>query len=81
MCWANTNAPQARSLQGATGLTFLGRTSDSPAGNANTGCDYGPWSAQMLMRSPASGLTATWGVPGPVSSWASQSYAHRIYIR
>ncbi|MSP63617.1 MAG: hypothetical protein EXR72_25390 [Myxococcales bacterium] len=81
ICWTPTVSPYARSYQGFAGLPFLGRTSTTPNDMANTGCDFGPWDAQMLLRSPAiSPLTTTWGMQ-PVAGWNVQAYAHRLYIR
>ena len=82
ICWSTrANSPYSRTLQGDNGLFFLGQTSAGANENANSGCDYGPWQAQMLMRDPhASSMNAMWGV-GPVGTWANQSYAHRVYIR
>ncbi|MSP59977.1 MAG: hypothetical protein EXR72_06485 [Myxococcales bacterium] len=81
ICWTPMVSPFARSLQGAAGLSFLGRTSVAPSDMANTACDFGPWDAQMLMRDPAlSTLSTMWGMM-PVANWGVQVYAHRVFVR
>ncbi len=80
-CYAPTASSRVRSLQGGNGITFLGNTSESPASTANSGCDYGPWGAQILVRDySAAGLTANWGT-SPVAQWSNQGYDHRILVR
>ena len=81
ICWAPKTSPYARSYQGISGMRFLGRTSAKPAATANSGCDYGPWGSQMLIRrSSVSSLTTTWGM-SPVADWTKQAHAHRVFVR
>jgi hypothetical protein len=81
ICWAPGHTLAVRTLQGLSGLSFLGITSGSPNASANSGCDYGPWNSQMLMRHPSGGaLTAMWG-QSPVANWSLHSFEHRIYVR
>jgi len=83
ICWAPTDSYQARTYQGQNGLTFLGQTVPSaPNPTANTGCDYGPWGTEILIRNASLGasFTAAWGI-APAASWSTQPYAHRIYVR
>ncbi len=81
ICWTPKVSPYARSYEGISGMRFLGRASAKPNANANSGCDWGPWSSQMLIRRPSvSSLTTTWGM-SPVGDWTKQAQAHRVYVR
>ena len=81
ICWTPKASPYARSLQGISGMRFLGRASATPNASANSGCDWGPWAAQMLIRRPSlSSLTTTWGM-SPVADWTKQAQTHRVFLR
>jgi hypothetical protein len=81
VCWTPLVSPFPRSLQGRAGMPFLGRTSGTPLASAGSGCDYGSWNSQMLMRNPAlSQITTMWGMD-PVAGWENQPYAHHVYVR
>ncbi|MBM4344680.1 MAG: hypothetical protein FJ100_15045 [Deltaproteobacteria bacterium] len=80
LCYAPTYSYRVRSLQGGSGFTFLGATSESPSSSAGASCDYGPWGTQMLIRDYNNGLTANWGTV-PQNTWAQQAYEHRILVR
>ena len=80
LCYAPTYTYKVRTLQGGANFTFFGNTSATPSGSAGGSCDYGPWSAQMLIRDYSNSLTAMFGI-APVTDWKSQPYEHRILVR
>jgi hypothetical protein len=82
VCWMTAQtSPFARSYQGNGGLVFLGKTSGNPSATANSECDYGQVSGQMLLRIPGYlGLSTTFG-SSLSPSWAAQTYAHRVFVR
>ena len=81
VCYAPTHTYAVRTYRGQGGFSFLGRTTDTPNTGANSGCDYGPWASQMLMRDQdLSSLATTWG-QSPGSSWSAVQHRHRIWLR
>lgn len=81
ICWQPAGTSyNIRSIQGASGLKFLGQTSIGPNGSANSDCDYGPWNAQILIRSGSGSLSANFG-SSYAATWSAQQYAHRVLVR